>query len=105
MTVLFDTIALAAGVAAPTDHRPVHPVSVKTRRSGPAGRFVRDVLADIRGAVPLHPFEDLGRWQKRRKAIAELGTLDNRMLRDIGISRGEIRDVVDAQLQAGVRTS
>lgn len=103
MTVLFDAIALAAGVAATPDHRPAHRVPAKIRRAGPARRFVRHVLTDIRGAVPLHAFEGLRRWQKRRKAVAELGALDNRMLRDIGISRGEIRDVVDSQLrfQAG----
>ena len=103
MTVMFDAIALAAGVAATPDHRPAHPaahrVPAKTRRAGPAGRFVRHVLSDIRGAVPLHAFKGLRRWQKRRKAIAELSALDNRMLRDIGISRGEIRDLVEAQLR------
>ncbi len=99
MTVLFDAIALAAGVAAPIDHRPAHPTSATARRAGPAGRFARHVLTDIRGAVPLHAFEGLRRWHKRRKAIAELSTLDDRMLRDIGISRGEIREVVDAQLR------
>ncbi len=107
MTVLFDAIALAAGVAATPDHRPAHPSSAKSRRPGPAGRFLRDVLTDIRGAVPLHAFEDLRRWHKRRKAIAELSTLDDRMLKDIGISRGSIRDVVDSQLrfQTGARIS
>ncbi len=99
MTVMFDAIALAAGVAATPDHRPVHPASVKTRRAGPARRFVRHVLTDIRGAVPLHAFEGLRRWHKRRKAIAELQALDNRTLQDIGISRGSIREVVDAQLR------
>ncbi len=107
MTVLFDAIALAAGVAATPDHRPVHPASAKTRRAGPLRRFVRHVLTDIGGAVPLHAFEDLRRWQKRRKAIAELGALDDHMLRDIGISRGSIRERVDTQLrfQAGVGRS
>ncbi len=99
MTVLFDAIALAAGVAATPDHRPIHPVSAKTRRTGPTRRFVRHVLSDIRGAVPLHAFEGLRRWQKRRKAIAELGALDDRTLRDIGVSRGSIRELVDAQLR------
>ncbi len=99
MTVLFDAIALAAGVAATPDHRPVHPTPAKSRRAGPTGRFVRHVLTDIRGAVPLHAFEGLRRWHKRRKAIAELGALDNHMLRDIGIRRGSIREVVDAQLR------
>ncbi len=107
MTIMFDAIALAAGVAGPSDHRPVHPASVQTHRPGrpgPTGRFLRNVLADIGGAVPLHLFAGLRRWQKRRKAMTELGALDNRLLRDLGIRRGQIRDVVTAQLQAGVRT-
>ncbi len=103
MTVMFDAIALAAGVAATPDHRPAHPTPAKTRRTGPALRFVRHVLTDIRGAVPLHAFEGLRRWHKRRQAIAELGALDNRMLRDIGISRGSIRELVDAQLRFETR--
>jgi uncharacterized protein YjiS (DUF1127 family) len=104
MTIMFDAIALAAGVAGPSDHRPVHPASVQTHRPGPTGRFIRNVLADIGGAVPLHPFEGFRRWQKRRKAIVELGALDSRLLQDLGIHRSQIRDVVNAQLQAGVRT-
>ena len=109
MTVLFDAIALAAGVAATPDHRPSHPaahrVPAKGRRTAAARRFLRNVLTDIGGAVPLHGFEGLRRWQKRRKAVAELSVLGDHILRDIGISRGSIREAVDAQLrfQAGVR--
>ncbi len=99
MTVMFDAIALAAGVVTSPDHRPTHRVPAKTRRAGTARRLVRNVLTDIGGAVPLHAFEGLRRWQKRRKAIAELAALDNHMLRDIGISRGSIRELVDAQLR------
>ncbi len=103
MTIMFNAIALAAGVAATPDHRPVHPASyrapAKARRAGPARRFVRNILTDIGGAVPLHAFEGLRRWQKRRKAIAELNALDDFRLRDIGISRGSIRELVDAQLR------
>lgn len=107
MTVLFDAIALAAGVAATPDHRPSHPASAKTRRAGPVRRFVRHVLSDIAGAVPLHAFEGLHRWHKRHKAVTELSALNDHMLQDIGISRGSIRERVDAQLrfQAGVRRS
>ena len=95
MTVWFDAIALAAGVAATPDHRP----AAKTRRGGPAGRLARDILTDIGGAVPLRALARLRRWHKRRKAIAELGALDDRMLKDIGVSRGAIRELVDAQLR------
>ncbi len=107
MTIWFDAIALAAGVAATPDHRPAHPTPAKTRRAGPAGRFVRHVLTDIRGAVPLHAFAGLRRWHQRRKAITELSTLDDRTLQDIGVSRGAIRELVDAQLrfEAEARTA
>ncbi len=107
MTIIFDAIALAAGVAATPDHRPSHPAAARTRRTAVARRFVRHVLTDIGGAVPLHGFETLRRWQKRRKAVAELSVLGDHILRDIGISRGSIREVVDAQLrfQAGAGTS
>ena len=35
------------------------------------------------------------RWHNRRKAIAELSRLDDRMLADIGIMRNEITQVVE----------
>ncbi|MHA1152862.1 MAG: DUF1127 domain-containing protein [Alphaproteobacteria bacterium] len=107
MTIMFDAIALAAGVAATPDHRPAHRVAAKTRRAGPVRRLFRDVLSDIGGAVPLHTFEGLRRWQRRRNTVTELTALDDHMLRDIGVSRGSIREVVDAQLrsQAGVGRS
>ncbi len=37
--------------------------------------------------------------QRRRKSIAEFGALDDRTLKDIGVSRGEIRELVDAQVR------
>ncbi len=37
--------------------------------------------------------------QRQRKSTAEFGALDDRTLRDIGVSRGAIRDLVDAQLR------
>ncbi len=99
MTIWFDAIALAAGVPAPPDHRPARPAPAKTRRAGPARRFAQDILTDIRGAVPLRAFAGLRRRHRRRKAIAELQALDDRTLRDIGINRGAIRELVDAQLR------
>ena len=39
-------------------------------------------------------------WNKRRKAISELSGLSDYMLRDIGLSRGEIPHVVDSMLDA-----
>ena len=99
MTIWFDAIALAAGVPAATDHRPARPASAKTRRAGPARRFAQDILTDIGGAVPLRALDGLRHWHRRRKAIAELGALNDRMLKDIGVSRGSIRELVDAQLR------
>ena len=42
----------------------------------------------------------VARWNKRRKAISELSGLSDHLLRDIGVSRGEIRHVVDGLLDA-----
>ncbi len=36
---------------------------------------------------------------RRRKSIAEFGALDERTLKDIGVSRREIRKLVDAQIR------
>ncbi len=46
-------------------------------------------------------------WNKRRKAIAELSGLSDHILRDIGISRGEIGAAVDGLLDtlSAVRVS
>jgi uncharacterized protein YjiS (DUF1127 family) len=43
----------------------------------------------------LRPIFALSRCWSRRKAIAELQRLDDRLLADIGISRGQIPQVVD----------
>ncbi len=108
MTIWFDAIALAAGVPASTDHRPAHrsahPAPAKARRAGPARRFAREILTDIGGAVPLRALEGLRHWHQRRKAIAELGALSDRMLKDIGVNRGTIRELVDAQLRQTAAT-
>ena len=103
MTIWFDAIALAAGVPATPDHRPTRRSAQRApataRRAGPARRFAQDILTDIGGAVPLRALDGLRHWHKRRKAIAELSALDDRMLKDIGVSRGAIRELVDAQLR------
>ncbi len=91
MTIWTDTISLAAGVPAAPTQRAAHRAPAKTHLAA----AVRRAIASLR------------RWRKRSKAIAELGSLGDHMLRDIGVSRGQIREVVDAQLrlQAGVGTS
>ena len=42
----------------------------------------------------------LGRRRRRRRAIAELGVLNDRMLKDIGIDRSEIASAVSESMQA-----
>ncbi len=42
----------------------------------------------------------IDRRKRRNSAIGELSRLSDHMLEDIGISRGEIRDVVEAMLDA-----
>ncbi len=41
----------------------------------------------------------LRRWHDSHMALAELSRLDDRALRDIGIERRELRDLVEARLQ------
>jgi len=110
MNIWLDAISLATGVPAATDHRPAHrathPAPARARRSAAAGRFARRIVTDIGGGVPLRSFEGLRRWRRRSRAIKELGALNNRMLKDIGVDRNQIPETVDAMLQAetGVRT-
>lgn len=42
----------------------------------------------------------IARWRKRRRAIAELSQLSDHMLKDIGVTRGEIGNRVDGLLDA-----
>jgi uncharacterized protein YjiS (DUF1127 family) len=42
----------------------------------------------------------LARWHKRRATIAELSALDDRMLKDIGVSRGNIPALADGLMRA-----
>ncbi|HET7023167.1 MAG TPA: DUF1127 domain-containing protein [Xanthobacteraceae bacterium] len=45
------------------------------------------------------------RWRERREAVRELHALDDRSLRDIGVSRSEIEWVVWSQQAARVRAA
>ncbi len=38
-------------------------------------------------------FETVRRWRRRNATITDINKLDNRMLADIGIVRGDIRNV------------
>ena len=42
----------------------------------------------------------IDRWHARDKSIRELSRLDDHMLKDIGLHRGEIREVVESMLNA-----
>ena len=69
------------------------PLNVK-RASAITGPI--DAVANFAGAIA----GASTKWHKRNKAIRELSALSDRLLKDIGISRGEIRAVVDAMLTA-----
>ena len=61
------------------------------------------------GSALLHPWQAVlavvrayARWRERRAAVRELHSLDDRSLRDIGVSRSEIEWVVSSQQAARV---
>ncbi len=51
----------------------------------------------------LAPLRRLGTWRKRRLAIRELERLDEHLLADIGLDRGQIRYVVEGLRGAPAR--
>jgi uncharacterized protein YjiS (DUF1127 family) len=65
------------------------PPSRMARRARPAGFHLFDSLLRL-----------LADQWRRRTIIRELQRLDDRLLRDIGISRGEIEEFTDAMLTA-----
>ncbi len=66
-------------------------LSYFARQSSP-----RDSARNPQGGVIRNGMRALIRNWKRRKMIAALQALDDRLLRDIGITRSEINDVVDS---------
>ncbi|MFQ5955595.1 MAG: DUF1127 domain-containing protein [Kiloniellales bacterium] len=69
----------SSGATQPAVHDPAHAVNA-------LAAWLGDIVSAVRT------------WRARRAAIDELSRLDDRLLRDIGINRGEIRVVVDRML-------
>lgn len=62
----------------------------------------RRYLEILRGAARVANWaliQPIARWNKRRATIATLSKLDDRILADIGIERGEIEQVANWQLR------
>ena len=51
-------------------------------------------------AIAVRLFRGWQLWRARRRAVGELQVLDDRMLKDIGVSRSEIPALVEATLAA-----
>ncbi len=105
MNIWLDAIARAGGIDTAPNHAVSHARPGKVRRNRAEPGLARRLVTDIGGAVPLRAIQALRHWRRRGKAVGELSALDNHMLKDIGISRGSIRELVDAQLQAEIDTS
>jgi hemoglobin-like flavoprotein/uncharacterized protein YjiS (DUF1127 family) len=69
-------------------------VLLPVRRAAKAGRDLARTLAVHVGAILRRWARDYATWRRRRQAIAELAGLDDRALKDFGISRSEIESVV-----------
>jgi uncharacterized protein YjiS (DUF1127 family) len=67
------------------------------------GHLVIAGVAGVLGALPSLGREvaaRLGRWRERRAATRALLLLDDRMLKDIGITRSEVRAAVNGTLRS-----
>jgi uncharacterized protein YjiS (DUF1127 family) len=58
-----------------------------------AGRIIR-VLVDRAAAIAGERWQAYAAWRERRAAVKELAALDDRTLRDLGLTRSEIEYVV-----------
>ena len=61
-------------------------------------RGIRRGLSGIAGLARRHLLEPLERRGERRRAVAYLAALDDRLLADIGLRRGDIELAVDGRL-------
>lgn len=60
-------------------------------------------MLDFMGNMARNLAASYAAWQQRRRAYAELASLDDRALADIGISRSEIRYVLSQRPAAPAR--
>ena len=74
--------------------------SIFPDRARAAGRVSSQPLPVASGAAgwPRQVMSGVSHWLERRRTIHELAGLDDRMLRDIGLARGEVRAVVDGMM-------
>ncbi|WP_051679296.1 DUF1127 domain-containing protein [Xanthobacter sp. 91] len=74
----------------------------ETRRTpfAPAGELVAALCLSAVGAAVkgLRQVQTIGRVIERRQVMAEIAHLDDHMLRDIGVTRADVRDAVSAPL-------
>ena len=96
------------------DYRDLTPDEWQRERQGILTRAQAARAGAMRelGSALLHPWQAVlavvrayARWRERRQAVRELHSLDDRSLRDIGVSRSEIEWVVSSQQAARVRAA
>lgn len=61
-------------------------------------RGIRRTLTSVTGLIRQHLLAPIERRQQRRRAVAHLAALDDRLLADIGLRRGDIELAVDGRL-------
>ncbi len=92
----------AAGREAPLYHDMIHTVRARRLQARTIGAGARGLAARVAAAGRV-VLGALRRARAEREAIRQLRALDDRLLRDIGIERGRIPEVVRAMSRAGAR--